>query len=74
MGFSITDSDSTYEGWILEENGKLMARFSWPEGRSHRSVMVSSFQVIIKNGYLYSAERDIKAGIDRIVKYKIQIK
>nr|WP_286669018.1 6-bladed beta-propeller [Fodinibius salicampi] len=70
--FSITDSDSTYEGWVLEEDGELIAKFSWPGERSQRSVMGSSYEVIVKDGYLYSHHQNMDAGIDRIVKYRIE--
>lgn len=68
--FTITDSDSTYKGWVLDRQGKLLARFEWPGKRSSRTPKVSPL-LVIKNGYLYTRELDIPKGIDRIVKHKI---
>lgn len=72
--FTITDSDSTYKGWVLNSNGELQARFDIPGERADRSVMAPFFDPVIKNGYLYRRERDISAGIDRVIKYRIMFK
>ncbi|MDZ7715107.1 MAG: hypothetical protein U5J95_02725 [Balneolaceae bacterium] len=70
---TITDSDSTYKGWVLNKKGELMAKFNWSGSRNERTPEVSPL-FKIKNGYLYTRERDIRKGIDRIVKYKIIFK
>lgn len=67
---TITDSDSTYKGWVLNPSGELLAKFSWPGHRLSRSVIAQPL-FKIKNGYLYTRERDIRNGIDRIVKHRI---
>lgn len=72
--FTITDSDSTYKGWVLNSNGELQARFDIPGVRADRSVMAPFFDPVIRNGYLYRRERDISSGIDRVIKYKISFK
>ncbi|WP_205720290.1 BF3164 family lipoprotein [Fodinibius halophilus] len=69
-GQTITKSDSTYKGWVLNNQGKLLARFSWPGRRAERTPETPPL-FKIKNGYLYTRERDISKGIDRIVKHKI---
>lgn len=71
--FTITDSDKTFKGWVLNEKGKLIAKFNFPGRRSKRSVM-SKPLMLIKNGYLYTHQQNLKKGTDRIVKYKIEFK
>lgn len=71
--FTITDSKTHYKGWVLNKKGKLLARFNWSGQRASRSVMSKSM-LVIKNGYLYTRERDISKKVDRIVKYKINFK
>jgi hypothetical protein len=67
---TITDSDSTYKGWVLNEEGKLLARFMWP-GRRGRSIPGIKPLMIVKNGFLYTHMQNIRKGIDRIVKWEI---
>lgn len=67
---TISDSKENYSGWILNTKGELLARFIWPGLRSSRFVE-SKPLMIAKNGYLYTRERDIREGIDQIVKHKI---
>lgn len=70
---TITDSDSTFEGWLLNKKGELLAKFRWPGKRAQRFVKKKPL-FLIKNGYLYTRERNLEKGIDRIVKYKIVFK
>jgi sugar lactone lactonase YvrE len=70
---TITDSGSSYNGWVLDTNGTLLARFSWPGQRVSRYPRIQP-QFYIKNDYLYTKEQDIGKGIDRIVKHKIIFK
>ncbi|TYP95570.1 6-bladed beta-propeller protein [Fodinibius salinus] len=70
---TITDSESSYQGWVLGKQGRLRARFEWPGHRAERSAERPPL-FKIKNGYLYTRERDIPQGIDRIVKHKIKFK
>jgi hypothetical protein len=69
--FTITDSDSTYKGWILSKKGKLLAKFNWPGRRNKRSPLYKPI-MLVKNGYFYTHERDLNKGTDRIVKWKIK--
>jgi len=70
---TITDSDSTYKWWVLNEQGKLQATFSLPGIRNRRNVFKKPL-IKINNGYLYEHDFDFEKGIDRIVKYKIIFK
>lgn len=70
---TITDSDSTFRWWVLDQKGKLLARFDWPGERWLQTPMTSPM-LEIKNGYLYTSERDISARRDQIIKYKIYFK
>lgn len=70
---TITESDSTYRWWVLDEDGSLLARFILSGKRSSRSAYLKPL-VKIKNGYFYIQEQNISTGIDRIIKHRIHIK
>jgi len=53
-----------YQWWVLNQNGKLLARFTWPRNKPIQ---------VIKKGYLYTKEKN-KKGLERIVRYKITMK
>ncbi|GAA5521070.1 6-bladed beta-propeller [Aliifodinibius salicampi] len=54
-----------YRWWVLEENGKLLARFTWPRNREIE---------VIKNGYVYTIEVNKKTGLERVVRYEINMR
>lgn len=68
---TITDSDSTFNWRVVDEKGAPLASFSYPGNRKRSSVWSEPLYKI-KNGYFYELERDMRSGIDRIVKYKIE--
>jgi hypothetical protein len=70
---TISDSENTYQGWVLNEKGALLAKFEWPGQRNQRNAGIQPL-FKVKNGYLYTREGDLNKGIDRIVKYKINFK
>ncbi|WP_170864225.1 6-bladed beta-propeller [Fodinibius roseus] len=57
-------SDDVYEWWVLQDTGELVAKFRWPENRSIEAV---------KNGYAYSHEADEETGIQKILRYRIEM-
>ena len=72
---TITDSDSTYQWYVLNRNGEMMAQFEYPGNRSFHSPMLYSPEFpIIKNGYFYAPEKDEYGGSVRVIKYKIRFK
>lgn len=71
--FTITDNKMSYKGWVLNPKGELLAKFDWLGDRSSGHIM-SKPLMVVKNGYLYTRERDIRAGIDRIIKHRILFK
>lgn len=71
---SVTDSDSTYQWFVLESTGELKAEFTFSGRRSESNPMFQRQLPIIKNGYFYTRERNISEAIDRIVKYRIDFK
>lgn len=54
----------TYEWWVLQETGELLAKFRWPGNRSIEK---------IKDGYLYARETEESTGMQTIVKYRVKI-
>lgn len=71
---SITDSDSTFQWFVLENTGELKAEFTFPGKRSERNPMYERQLPIVKNGYFYTRERNLSEGIDRIVKHRIEFR
>lgn len=62
---TIPDSeDLTYEWWVLQDKGELLATFTWPGNRSIEK---------IKDGYLYALETEESTGQQTIVKYRIEL-
>jgi hypothetical protein len=62
---TISDSDNlTYEWWVLQDSGELLATFSWPGNRSIEK---------IKDGYLYARETEESTGLQTIVKYRVEM-
>ncbi len=59
----VRDMD-VYQWWILNKKGKLLARFIWPRNKPIE---------VIKNGKVYTKEKDPETGVQRIVRYKIQM-
>jgi hypothetical protein len=72
---TITDSDSTYQWYVLDSDGEMKAQFEFPGIRSYRSPMlVNPTFPIIKNGYFYAPEKDEYGGNIRVTKYRISFK
>lgn len=54
----------TYEWWILQESGELLAKLLLPRNRRIYD---------IKNGYLYSKKTNEETGTEYVVKYRIEL-
>ncbi len=60
---TIVKNMKVYQWWVLNQNGKLLARFIWPRNKPIK---------VIKNGYIYTQETDT-TGIPEIVRYRIKM-
>ncbi|MEX2602288.1 MAG: hypothetical protein WD355_11600 [Balneolaceae bacterium] len=69
---TITDSEDSYSWWVLTEEGELLARFEQPADRNSRFVR-SQPEIIIRDGYLYTREVDVREEINRVVKHRIEM-
>ncbi|MTI87891.1 MAG: hypothetical protein FH748_07985 [Balneolaceae bacterium] len=56
--------NETYEWWILNPSGELLARLVLPEDQPIYD---------IKNGYLYSKKTNEETGAEYVVKYRIEL-
>jgi len=56
------DDTNIYEWWILQETGKLIAKFEWP--RNERIAAV-------KDGKMYTLQTDEETGLQQVVRYRI---
>lgn len=61
---AITDDDEIYDLWVLDDNGELLARLSWPRDKHIMRVT---------NGSLYSRETEEETGLSEVVQYKIEL-
>lgn len=68
---TITENESDFTWYILNGEGDVIARFLKFGRRSRRSVREKPL-ITIKGEYFYLHERELRQGIDRIVKYKIE--
>ena len=59
-----TDQPETYEWWVLQDTGKLLAKFRWPRQRKLKEV---------KNGHAYTLEKDERTGLQQVVRYRIEM-
>lgn len=60
----IENNQDVNEWWVMQENGELITRFTWPEDRRIRHV---------KNGHIYTLETNEDTGFEQIVKYKFNL-
>ncbi|SHE30283.1 6-bladed beta-propeller protein [Fodinibius roseus] len=56
---------SVTEWWILEMDGTLLGRFTWPKQKQIEA---------IKNSCLYTKETDRETGIQEVVRYRVKMK
>lgn len=61
---TIPANDSLHEWLIINDAGKLIATFSWPENRTIEK---------IKNGYVYARETQESTGLQSIIKYRFEL-
>ena len=61
---TIVANPKIYEWWVLNQNGKLLARFNWPRNKPIE---------VIKKGYIYTREIDTTTGFQKIVRYRIEM-
>jgi len=54
-----------YQWWVLNSQGKLLARFEWPRSNEIE---------VVKDGKLYAVEKNPKTGVQQIVRYQIEMK
>jgi len=59
-----TDDDSIYRWWIISEDGDLLAQFDWPKEERIEA---------IENGKLFARKTDEETGVERIVRYGIEM-
>ncbi|MEQ9091335.1 MAG: 6-bladed beta-propeller [Balneola sp.] len=70
---TITDSDSTYQWYVLTGDGEVKAGFT-TQGKKKKNFIGKKPLIKIRDGFFYKHERNYDEGIDRIVKYKIEFK
>jgi hypothetical protein len=53
-----------YEWWVLKASGELITTFEWPRNEPIE---------VIKNGKMYTRQRNEETGLERVVRYGIEI-
>lgn len=61
---TITDDRDSYRWWVISSEGELLAKFNWPRSRSLK---------VVKDGSVYTHETDEETGVERIVRYSIEM-
>ena len=61
---TIVEDFDIYEWWVLEPSGELITRFEWPRDEPIE---------VIKNGKMYTRQTDEETGLERVVRYSIEI-
>lgn len=67
----ISNKENMLEWWVLDKRGKLLAKADLP-GDTHLSRLMRKPLLVIKGGYLYQHEVDVRNGIGHIAKYRIE--
>ena len=62
---TVVKNMNVYQWWVLNTNGKLIARFNWTRNKPIE---------VIKKGYIYTRETDTTTGFQKIVRYRIEMK
>lgn len=70
---TISNTDSLLHWFIFNERRETIVNFKFKGSRLNNSI-VSTPVTLVKNGYFYEHEFDFNQGIDRITKYKINLK
>lgn len=70
---TITDDEENYEWWVLDEYGKLLARFKWPGQRLNRSIYMQEEKKMVKDGRFYTLETDEETGTEKLLGYRIKM-
>jgi hypothetical protein len=60
---TIVKNQKVYQWWVLNKEGKLLARFTWPRDKPIQDIQNNALYVSVRN----------KEGVVRIVRYKIQM-
>ena len=60
---TIIDSESNYQWWVLNKEGEILTKFTWPKSKSIQAVTDES---------LFALETDPDTGIQKVVKYQFQ--
>lgn len=69
---TIIDDDEHFEWWVLDAEGRLIAKFALPGERMRRNTSsLAPSMPVVKDGYFYTIERDNATEYNKIVKYKI---
>lgn len=61
---TIVNDQEIFQWWVLDENGKLLARFNWPRSNPIEAV---------KNGYMYTRNTEKSTGLQQIVRNRIEM-
>jgi hypothetical protein len=60
----ITGDSETYDWWLMDDRGQLLAKFTWPRSRVVKEV---------KNGILYAVETDGETGVQKVAAFNIDL-
>lgn len=68
---TITDNRKNYLWWVIEENGEVLAKFTWEATilDRHREDEILR---LVKDNYLYTIEPSEKYGGEKVVKYQVK--
>lgn len=62
---TIVEDKEVYEWWVLRNEGELVATFTWPRSKNIQ---------VVKDNFLYARETDDNSGIQKTVRYRINLK
>ncbi|NGP90245.1 6-bladed beta-propeller [Fodinibius halophilus] len=69
---TITNSREKLQWWVLDKDGKLIARFRWAGKRAEQAYGLEP-DILVRNGFFYVQEKNKSTEGRRVVKYRINI-
>ncbi|MEX2404967.1 MAG: 6-bladed beta-propeller [Balneolales bacterium] len=69
---TIVEDSSVYDWWVLDDQGNLLAKFTWPRDKGSDWPGDQAIEEV-KNGYLYARETEEDTGLVEIVRYRIEM-
>jgi len=70
---TFTEAEDELEWWVVETDGELIGKFSWPGNRDASPYISGSTFTHIRGDHYYTREVDEESGLQSVVRYRIDM-